>query len=62
VGLVSWRMVRDAHHVKSLFNTGVVLYLIGIAVLVLLGMISGRRRIAPGCRMRPICSMSSTGS
>ena len=41
VGLVSWRMVREAHHVKSLFNTGVVLYLSGIAVLVLLGMISG---------------------
>ncbi len=34
-------MVREAHHVKSLFNTGVVLYLTGIAVLVLLGMISG---------------------
>ncbi|HCA9582443.1 TPA: DUF418 family protein [Klebsiella pneumoniae] len=41
VGLVSWRMVREAHHVKSLFNTGVVLYLTGIAVLVLLGIISG---------------------
>ncbi|MGX6597950.1 DUF418 domain-containing protein YeiB [Klebsiella quasivariicola] len=41
VGLVSWRMVREAQHVKSLFNTGVVLYLIGIAVLVLLGVISG---------------------
>ncbi|MDA1389118.1 DUF418 domain-containing protein YeiB [Klebsiella pneumoniae] len=41
VGLVSWRMVRLTHHVKSLFNTGVVLYLTGIAVLVLLGMISG---------------------
>lgn len=41
VGLVSWRVVREAHHVKSLFNTGVVLYLTGIAVLVLLGMISG---------------------
>ncbi|HCU1111352.1 TPA: DUF418 family protein [Klebsiella pneumoniae] len=41
VGLVSWRMVREAHHVKSLFNTGVVLYLTGIAVLALLGMISG---------------------
>ncbi|HBW4373460.1 TPA: DUF418 family protein [Klebsiella pneumoniae] len=39
--LVSWRMVREAHHVKSLFNTGVVLYLTGIAVLVLLGLISG---------------------
>ncbi|HCI4596336.1 TPA: DUF418 domain-containing protein YeiB [Klebsiella quasipneumoniae] len=41
VGLVSWRMVREAQHVKSLFNTGVVLYLTGIAVLVLLGIISG---------------------
>ena len=41
VGLVSWRMVREAHHVKSLFDTGVVLYLTGIAVLVLLGLISG---------------------
>ncbi len=41
VGLVSWRMVREAHHVKALFNTGVVLYLTGIAVLVLLGLISG---------------------
>ena len=41
VGLVSWRMVREAHHVKSLCNTGVVLYLTGIAVLVLLGLISG---------------------
>ena len=41
VGLVSWRMVREAHHVKSLFNTGVVLYLTGIAVLVLFGLISG---------------------
>ena len=41
VGLVVWRMVRDAHHLKSLFNTGVVLYLIGVAVLVLLGLISG---------------------
>ena len=36
VGLVGWRMVRDAHDVKSLFNTGVVLYVIGVAVLLLL--------------------------
>ncbi|NYY80434.1 hypothetical protein DMH27_10315 [Raoultella planticola] len=41
MGLVAWRMVRDAHHIKSLFNTGVVLYVIGVAVLVLLGVISG---------------------
>ncbi|CCK15179.1 Putative inner membrane protein [Cronobacter universalis NCTC 9529] len=36
-------MVRDARSVKSLFKTGVVLYLIGIAVLLLLGMISGEQ-------------------
>jgi uncharacterized protein len=41
VGLVCWRMVREAQSVKSMFNTGVVLYLIGIAVLVFLGLISG---------------------
>ncbi|MRS14969.1 DUF418 domain-containing protein [Enterobacteriaceae bacterium RIT691] len=41
VGLVCWRMVRESHSAKSLFNTGVALYLIGIAVLVLLGVISG---------------------
>ncbi|STT04857.1 inner membrane protein [Klebsiella michiganensis] len=41
VGLVGWRMVRDAQDVKSLFNTGVVLYVIGVAVLLLLGLISG---------------------
>lgn len=41
VGLICWRMIRDAHDIKNLFNTGVILYLIGIGVLVLLGMISG---------------------
>lgn len=41
VGLVCWRMVREAQNVKSLFGTGVMLYLIGIAVLLLLGIISG---------------------
>jgi len=41
VGLIAWRMVRDAPTVKTLFNTGVVLYLMGIAVLLLLGFISG---------------------
>lgn len=41
VGLVCWRMVREAHSAKSMFNTGVVLYLIGIAVLIFLGLISG---------------------
>ena len=41
VGLICWRMIRDAHDVNNLFNTGVILYLIGIGVLLLLGMISG---------------------
>jgi len=41
VGLICWRMIRDAHGVKNLFMTGVVLYPMGIGVLVLLGLISG---------------------
>ncbi|WP_339026221.1 DUF418 domain-containing protein YeiB [Leclercia pneumoniae] len=41
VGLICWRMIRDAHGVKNLFMTGVVLYAMGIGVLVLLGLISG---------------------
>ncbi|MGG7444866.1 DUF418 domain-containing protein YeiB [Kosakonia oryzendophytica] len=41
VGLIAWRMVRDAQSVKTMFNTGVVLYLMGIVVLLLLGGISG---------------------
>ncbi len=41
IGLIAWRMVRDAVSVKALFNTGVALYIIGIAVLLLLGVISG---------------------
>lgn len=39
VGLVCWRMIRDASSNKQLFNTGVVLYLTGVGVL-LLGFIS----------------------
>ena len=41
VGLICWRLIRDAHSVKSLFNTGVMLYVMGLGVLLLLGMISG---------------------
>ena len=41
VGLICWRLIRDAPGVKSLFNTGVMLYVMGLAVLLLLGMISG---------------------
>ncbi|EMD6813207.1 DUF418 family protein [Citrobacter koseri] len=40
VGLICWRLVRDAPSVKSLFNTGILLYLAGIGVLLLLGFIS----------------------
>lgn len=41
VGLVCWRMIRDAGEVKTLFTSGVVLYLTGVGVLLLLGVISG---------------------
>jgi len=41
VGLICWRLIRDAHSVKSLFNTGVMLYVMGLGVLLLLGMIAG---------------------
>ncbi|MFW0765075.1 DUF418 domain-containing protein YeiB [Trabulsiella odontotermitis] len=41
VGLVCWRMIRDAQNVKSLFNTGVMLYITGVGVLILLGIITG---------------------
>ena len=40
VGLICWRLVRDAPSVKSLFNTGVMIYLVGLGVLLLLGLIS----------------------
>ncbi|MTD26473.1 DUF418 domain-containing protein YeiB [Erwinia sorbitola] len=40
-GLVAWRMIRDVSGTRQLFNTGVMLYLIGSAVLVVLGMASG---------------------
>lgn len=41
IGVICWRLIRDAPSVKSLFNTGVLLYLVGIGVLLLLGVISG---------------------
>ncbi|MGW9574777.1 DUF418 domain-containing protein YeiB [Citrobacter freundii] len=41
IGLICWRLIRDAPSVKSLFNTGVLLYLVGVGVLLLLGVISG---------------------
>lgn len=41
VGLVCWRTIRDAPGSRQLFNTGVLLYLTGVGVLLLLGFISG---------------------
>lgn len=41
VGLLCWRIIRDAPEEYSLFNTGVLLYLIGVAVLVILGILPG---------------------
>lgn len=40
VGLVGWRLIRDARDVKSLFNTGLMLYAVGVGVLLLLGIIA----------------------
>lgn len=40
IGLVCWRMIRDAQNTFTLLKTGAVLYLIGVAVLLLLGFIS----------------------
>jgi uncharacterized protein len=40
IGLVCWRMIRDAKDTITLLKTGAVLYAIGIAVLLLLGLIS----------------------
>lgn len=41
VGIICWRLIRDATSVRQLFNTGVVLYLMGLGVLLLLGAIAG---------------------
>jgi len=40
IGLVFWRLVREAKSNQSLFRTGVVLYLIGVSILMMLGLIS----------------------
>lgn len=41
VGLVVWRMIRDVPGTRQLFNTGLMLYVVGSAILVVLGMASG---------------------
>ncbi|MTD42633.1 DUF418 domain-containing protein [Erwinia sp. CPCC 100877] len=51
VGLICWRMARDAQDVRQLFKTGVLLYLTGVAVLLVLGGIQDNgfdRNWAPG--------------
>jgi len=40
IGLVVWRMLRDVPATRALFHTGVLLYLIGCAVLLVFGSIS----------------------
>ncbi len=41
VGLLCWRTIRDAPTEYALFKTGALLYLIGVSVLVILGIVSG---------------------
>ncbi|WP_034915960.1 DUF418 domain-containing protein YeiB [Erwinia sp. 9145] len=43
IGLVAWRMIRDVPSSRQLFNTGVLLFLVGTAVLLLLGLSSGHQ-------------------
>ncbi len=40
IGLVTWRMIWDVPATRSLLNTGVMLYLTGVAVLLVFGFIS----------------------
>lgn len=40
IGLVFWRLVREAKSNQTLFRTGVMLYLMGVAILLMLGLIS----------------------
>jgi len=42
VGLISWRIIRDASDWRSLLRIGVMLYLIGSGVLLLLGLLPGQ--------------------
>ena len=42
IGLISWRMIRDATSTLQLLRTGLVLYVIGLGLLLLLGLIAGR--------------------
>ena len=61
IGLVCWRMIREAKETFQLLKTGVVLYLIGVAVLLLLGSRTVSRAIS-GSRAWRSCSTRSSGS
>lgn len=41
IGLISWRMIRDASSTLQLLRTGLILYVIGLGLLLLLGLIAG---------------------
>lgn len=43
IGLVAWRMIRDVGSSRQLFNTGVLLYVVGSCTLLVLGMASGHQ-------------------
>lgn len=43
IGLVAWRMIRDASSTRQLFNTGVMLYIVGCGVLLVFGLLSGHQ-------------------
>lgn len=62
VGLICWRLVRDAPSVKSLFNTGVMLYLVGLGVLLLLGLISDSQTSRAWTSEHRLFCMKSTGN
>jgi len=40
LGLVFWRLIRDAKSTQSLLNTGIMLYLAGVLLMILLGLIT----------------------
>ncbi|MCX8966756.1 DUF418 family protein [Erwinia psidii] len=41
IGLVVWRMIRDVGSPRQLFSTGVLLYMVGSVLLIVLGMAAG---------------------
>lgn len=43
IGLVAWRMIRDVVSSRQLFNTGVMLYVVGCGALIVLGLLSGHQ-------------------